>query len=289
MPIHPVAAATTIPRSDSESPQLTVVVPTFNEAGNVDELLRRLDAALSPAITAEVIFVDDSTDETPDVIAAAVGAHRLPVRLIHRDRPTGGLGGAVVEGLRAARSPWAVVMDGDLQHPPSVVPTLLEAGRSSAGDVVVATRYIDGGSNDGLDGSYRRRVSTSTKALAAAVLGGPVGAMSDPLSGFFAVRVAALSLDEVNPIGYKILLELIVRSDLRRIAEVPFTFAARHSGESKSSLREGLRYLRHLVHLRRAQRIRTAAEHARPASTVHPLPSRAPSVTTAAIDTRIAA
>jgi dolichol-phosphate mannosyltransferase len=289
MTIHPgPAATTTIPRPDS-APHLTVVVPTFNEAGNVDELLRRLDAAVPAAITTEVIFVDDSTDETPDVITAAVGAHRLPVRLIHRDHPSGGLGGAVVEGLRAARSPWAVVMDGDLQHPPSVVPTLLETGRSSASDVVVATRYVDGGSNDGLDGSYRRHVSTTSKAVAAAVLGGPVGAMSDPLSGFFAVRVAALRLDEVNPIGYKILLELIVRSDLRRIAEVPFTFAARHSGESKSTLREGLRYLRHLVYLRRAQRARTAAEQARATATVLPLPHRTPSVTSSTSGTLTAA
>lgn len=251
-----------LPQSDQQPRrQLTVIVPTFNEAGNIDELLAQLAAALPAELAAEVIFVDDSTDDTPAVITAAADRSSLSVRLIHREQPSGGLGGAVVEGLRCARSPWAVVMDGDLQHPPALVPTLLATGWLSGSDLVIATRYAEGGSNSGLANGYRRHVSTHTKKLAAAVLGEPVGSLTDPLSGFFAVRIDALRLDAVNPIGYKILLELIVRSGLRRIDEVPFTFGARHSGESKSTLREGCRYLRHLVALRRAQRGRSALTH----------------------------
>jgi rhamnosyl/mannosyltransferase len=232
--------------------ELSVVIPTFNEAGNIDELLSQLSAALRGR-AAEIIFVDDSTDDTPAVITAAAARFAFPVELIHRDTPAGGLGGAVVAGLRVARAPWAVVMDADLQHPPSLVPTLLETGLSSGSDVVVATRYRDGGSNDGLASAYRRHVSTASKRLAAAVLGGPIAGISDPLSGFFAVRTAALRLDAVNPIGYKVLLELIMRSGLMRIEEVPYRFGVRHAGESKSTLREGLRYLRHLLVLRDAQ------------------------------------
>jgi glycosyltransferase involved in cell wall biosynthesis len=253
-------AVTPLPGSDAQPHRyLTVVVPTFNEAGNIDELLRQLSAALPTELATEVIFVDDSTDDTPEIIKAATDRYPLAVRLIHRERPTGGLGGAVVEGLRAGRSPWAVVMDGDLQHPASLVPTLLARGLSTDSDVVVATRYANGGSSDGLSNAYRRQVSRSTKALAAVVLGEPVGSMSDPLSGFFAVRIDALRLDAVNPIGYKILLELVVRSGLRRIEEVPFTFGPRHSGESKSTLREGMRYLSHLAALRAAQRATRSA------------------------------
>lgn len=262
-PARPGAAAP-VPGS-AGVPALSVVVPTFNEAGNIGELLARLGAAIPTGLTAEVIFVDDSTDETPDVIRAA--ASRLPVRLIHRSAPSGGLGGAVVEGLRLARAPYAVVMDGDLQHPPAVVPALLAEAVATDADVVVATRYADGGNGAGLGSVYRHAVSRGSKALAAAVLGGPVARMSDPLSGFFAVRTAALDLDAVDPIGYKILLELVVRSDLRTIAEVPFEFGERHSGESKSTLREGLRFLRHLTVLRAGRR-----RAVRP----RPLPFRAP-------------
>ena len=240
--------------TDAHSVALSVIVPTFNEADNVEELLRRLDAALPTTLPAEVIFVDDSTDHTPAAITEAAARVALPVRLIHREKATGGLGGAVVEGLRATRAPWAVVMDADLQHPPSLVPSLYETGLRSGSDAVVATRYGDGGRSDGLESAYRRHVSTTAKRLAGVVLGGPIRTLSDPLSGFFAVRTAALRLDTATPIGYKVLLELIMRSRLTRIAEVPYRFGTRHAGTSKSTLREGMRYLRHLLVLRAAQR-----------------------------------
>jgi rhamnosyl/mannosyltransferase len=233
------------------TPTVSVVIPTFNEAGNVDELMRRLAEALPAG--AEVVVVDDSTDDTADRARAAAPALPFTLTVIHRDAPAGGLGGAVVAGLRAARADWAVVMDGDLQHPPAVVAELLAAAPGH--DVVVATRYADGGDGSGLGSPYRHAVSRGSKVLAARLLGGAVARMSDPLSGFFAVRRAALDLDAVDPIGYKILLELVVRSGLERIAEVPFTFGVRHAEESKSTAREGMRFLRHLTTLRRAQRV----------------------------------
>ncbi|MBA3907275.1 MAG: glycosyltransferase, partial [Pseudonocardiales bacterium] len=145
-------------------------------------------------------------------------------------------------------------MDADLQHPPHVVPELL--ARTEGADVldlVVATRYAPGGNGDGLGSSYRHAVSRGSKRFATSLLGGPVAQMSDPLSGFFAVRLAALDLDRVDPVGYKILLELVVRCELTRLAEVPFTFAPRHAGTSKSTLREGMRFLRHVAKLRTAR------------------------------------
>ncbi len=199
----------TTPRTTT--PTVSVVIPTRNEAGNVDELLRRLAEALPAG--AEVVLVDDSTDDTADRARAAAPAVPFTLTVIHRDAPTGGLGGAVVAGLRAARADWAVVMDGDLQHPPAVVAELLAAAPGH--DVVVATRYADDGDGSGLGSPYRHAVSRGSKALAARLLGGAVARMSDPLSGFFAVRRAALDLDAVDPIGYKILLELVVRSGPR--------------------------------------------------------------------------
>ncbi|MYZ37563.1 MULTISPECIES: glycosyltransferase, partial [unclassified Streptomyces] len=136
----------------AEPGAVTVIIPTFNESENVRELLRQLTDAVPARLPCEVIFVDDSTDGTPEVIASAAQDCPFPVEVIHRQTPEGGLGGAVVEGLRAAGSDWIVVMDADLQHPPALVPDLVAAGERERADLVVASRYISGGSRAGLAG-----------------------------------------------------------------------------------------------------------------------------------------
>jgi dolichol-phosphate mannosyltransferase len=231
-------------------PQITVIVPTYNEAGNVAELASRLAAAIRPDVPFEVVFVDDSTDDTPQVIEAVAREHGLPLSVLHREEPVGGLGGAVVEGLRMARADWVVVIDGDLQHPPELVPSLVVEGRRAAADLVVATRYADGGSGDGLANGYRKLVSRSSTIFTRLVFPRSLKPVSDPMSGFFAVRRSCLDVDELRPIGFKIMLELIVRSRPGRIVEVPYEFRERFAGESKSSLRQGVHFLRHLAALR---------------------------------------
>ncbi len=120
--------------------QITVIVPTYNESSNVEELTRRLERTLAD-LDAEVIFVDDSTDDTPAVVRKVAANSSIPVRLIHREVATGGLGGAVVEGIQAASSERCVVMDGDLQHPPETILTMLDTAATTNADVVVASRY----------------------------------------------------------------------------------------------------------------------------------------------------
>lgn len=231
-------------------PQLTVIVPTYNEADNVAELSRRITAAIEPGIPFEVVFVDDSTDETPQVIEAVAREQGAPLTVLHRENPVGGLSTAVVEGLRVARGDWIVVIDGDLQHPPEVVPRLVEEGRRSEADLVVATRYAAGGSGGGLANLYRKLVSRWSTALTRLVFPRSLKPVSDPMSGFFAVRRSCLDIDALRPVGFKIMLELIVRNRPRRIVEVPYEFRARFAGESKSSLRQGIHFLRHLAALR---------------------------------------
>ncbi|WP_242424045.1 glycosyltransferase [Frankia sp. EI5c] len=150
------AERATAPTAPGEPPALSVIVPTRNEALNIAPLLRRLEAALD-GLTCEVIFVDDSDDETPAVIAAVGETSRISVRLLHRGplERVGGLGGAVREGIRMCASAHAVVMDGDLQHPPERVPALLATAREQAADVVIGSRYIQGGSAHGLAGRAR--------------------------------------------------------------------------------------------------------------------------------------
>ena len=140
--------------------QLTILVPTRNEAENVQPLLGRLSATVEP--DSAVLFVDDSDDETPHVIRAARerGFGSLDIGLLHRSgvQRSGGLGGAVLAGLEQTSTPWVCVMDGDLQHPPEVVPRLLKTAHVEHADLVVASRYVRGGRNEGL-GAVRTAVS----------------------------------------------------------------------------------------------------------------------------------
>ncbi|WP_330338113.1 glycosyltransferase family 2 protein [Streptomyces sp. NBC_00557] len=231
---------------------VTIVVPTFNESANIRQLLHRITESVPARLPCEVLFVDDSTDDTPEVIRAAARDCPFPVAVLHREEPVGGLGGAVVEGLRAATAEWIVVMDGDCQHPPSLVPELVATGERTNAGLVVASRYIEGGSRAGLAGGYRVAVSRGATWLAKALFPRTLRGISDPMSGFFAIRRRAVTAEVLKPLGYKILLELAVRGRPRRVAEVPFVFEERFAGESKSTAREGLRFLRHLTGLRTA-------------------------------------
>ncbi|MDQ1122954.1 glycosyltransferase [Microbacterium trichothecenolyticum] len=228
--------------------QLSVIVPTFNEGPNVAELVRRTAQALVGR-EVEVIFVDDSTDDTPDIIRAVAATATIPVRLIHRDDPVGGLGGAVVEGIRAAASEYCVVMDGDLQHPPEVIADLLARVEEGDADVVVASRYIAGGTSDGLANAVRTTVSRASTLLTKAMFPKKLHNCSDPMTGFFLIDRRALEVDELRPRGFKILLEILARKQMR-VAEVPFSFAPRFAGESKASFSQGMRFLTQLTMLR---------------------------------------
>ena len=241
-----------LPPDTQPAPELAVLVPTRNEAANIEELLRRASAAVA-GIPAEIVFVDDSDDDTPVVIGALAkrqgGGCR--VSLIHRQGPqrTGGLGGAVVAGLRAVSAPWACVLDADLQHPPEVIPDLLAAAEQDRADLVIASRYCGQGRADGL-GPVRARISTACGSAAKLLFPLRLSGVTDPMSGFFLVRRSAVDLDALRPRGFKILLELLVRTPGLRTTEVGYAFASRSAGESKGSLREGLTYARSLGVLR---------------------------------------
>ena len=231
---------------------MSLIVPTRNEAGNVSELLVRL-GRLPAGVLGEVIFVDDSDDDTPAAIAYLAGSVDFPVAVVHREPGlrTGGLSGAVVEGFRRAGGQWLAVMDADLQHPPEVLADLVTTGESAGADIVCATRNVSGGGRDGL-GAARDVISRSFAAFARRAFPRRLRGVSDPMSGFFLVRRSAVDPEALNPTGFKILLEILVRTPRLRRAEVGYEFAARHAGDSKASLRQGVTYLRHLARLRLA-------------------------------------
>ena len=226
------------------------MVPTRNEAGNVGPLIRLVDAALV-GLTIEVVFVDDSEDGTAERIAAIGDRASRRIRIIHRsrDQRTGGLAGAVVAGMRSARGQWVCVMDADLQHPPRTIRRLLARAREGRNDLVVASRFCEGGTV-GAFGPTRRALSRASSTTARALFPRRLSGVLDPMSGFFLVRRAALDLDALRPRGFKILLEILGRTPGLRVAEVPFTFGDRHAGETKASLRQGAQFLAQLAELR---------------------------------------
>lgn len=234
----------------SEHAALTIVVPTRNEADNVERLIAEV-SKLKDRIDLEVVFADDSDDDTVERIEAVAESAVIPVRYIHRDglERGSGLGGAVVEAASVADSDWVCVMDGDLQHPPGAVRDLFEERERQDADLVVGTRYRDGGSAGGL-GPFRLLVSKASGLVARTLFPRSVGRVSDPMSGFFLTRRRLLTADGFRPRGFKILLELLVQPGPLRVAEVPYSFQDRADGESNADANEGLRFVRQLWNLR---------------------------------------
>ena len=229
------------------TPELSLIIPTFNEQDSIYPLLAELGDAIA-GIDWEALFVDDSVDGTCAVIAGRAAVDPR-VRLLHRRENIGGLAGAVVEGLGAARGTYLCVMDADLQHPPAQIPRLLARARLDRSDVVIASRYIPGGSTGGLDGPLRKFYSHGLKRLSQSVFPRRLAGVTDPLGGYFLLHRAVVQGAALRPIGYKILLEILVRCPWRSSSEVPYHFQPRRHGASKADLRQGLRFLHHLVTL----------------------------------------
>jgi dolichol-phosphate mannosyltransferase len=218
---------------------LSVVVPTYNERENIPVLLDRLASALDREY--EVLVVDDdSPDETWRVAEQCAESH--PVRAIHRtDRQ--GLATAVLDGIDAAGGDIVVVMDADLQHPPERVPALVAAVEDGA-DIAVGSRFVEGGSV-GDFGQVRYLVSKGADLLARTLFPAVRG-IGDIQSGFFALRPAVVADADLQPTGYKILLEILVCCSYETVVEVGYEFGERNAGESKLGLDTVVDYLRHL-------------------------------------------
>ena len=213
-----------------DAPQLSVVVPTFNERDNVTTLFRRLETALA-GIAWEVVFVDDnSPDGTWDVVRG-LARQDSRVRCIRRIGRRG-LSGACIEGILACSAPYAAVIDADLQHDETQLPKMLGLLQGGEADLVVGSRYIEGGSADSFD---RQRAGASQLAteVAKRVLRVKI---KDPMSGFFMIRRDRFEqlAPQLSTQGFKILLDIVATAHGKlRTVEVPFTFGSRLHGESK--------------------------------------------------------
>ncbi len=218
------------PRQSADFPTLSVVVPTFNERDNVTRLYQKLQATLQ-GVAWEVIFVDDnSPDGTWDVVRG-LARQDSRVRCIRRIGRRG-LSGACIEGILASSAPFAAVMDADLQHDETQLPKMLSLLQSGEAELVVGSRYIEGGSADGFN---RRRAGAS--ALATGVAKRVLGvSIADPMSGFFMVRRDRFEelAPKLSTQGFKILLDVVATAHGKlKTIEIPYSFGARLHGESK--------------------------------------------------------
>src|ERR1700681_3967899 len=218
------------PPQATGNPRLSVIVPTFNERDNVTTLFRRLETALT-GVAWEAIFVDDnSPDGTSEVVRTLARADSR-VRCIRRIGRRG-LSGACIEGILASSAPCAAVIDADLQHDETQLPKMLALLQGEGADLVVGSRYVEGGNADSFD-KQRGGASALATEVAKRVLGVKI---ADPMSGFFMIRRDRFEqlAPQLSTQGFKILLDIVAtaRGELR-IKEIPFTFGSRLHGESK--------------------------------------------------------
>jgi dolichol-phosphate mannosyltransferase len=235
----PNAPRGTVP-APGAAPILSVVIPTFNEAANVAELVARLERALD-GIQWEAIIVDDNSPDGTSAVAKAVAAKNPRVRCLRR-LGRRGLAGACLEGILSSSAPYVAVIDGDLQHDEALLPRMLKRLTDDEADLVVGSRYIDGAVGDGLGGA-RTAYSHTATGLAQKLLG---TSLSDPMSGFFMARRECVEqvAGRLSPIGFKILLDLVLTSQGHmRVVEEHYKFRERHAGESKFDLRIGLEFI----------------------------------------------
>jgi len=217
-------------------PDLTMVVPTYNERDRLSELVAAVFAAADAAnLALELVVVDDNSPDGTGQLADDL-ATRYRMHVVHRAGKLG-LGTAVVAGFQVASADVVGVMDADFSHPPSLVPVLFAAFKSTGADVAVASRYIPGGSTP--DWPFSRRMLSRTACLLARGL----SPIRDAASGFFIIKRAIAQGTTIKAGGFKICLELIVRSGAKRLVELPYQFDDRELGQSKMSRREAAGYL----------------------------------------------
>ncbi|BAY76310.1 GtrA family protein [Nostoc linckia NIES-25] len=233
----------------SESIHLSLVIPTYKERDNIKRIVSILSEILDESIPGkyELIVVDDNSPDRTWEIAQSLTTEYPQLRVMRRQNERG-LSSAVIRGWQAATGSVLGVIDGDLQHPPEVLMELLRSVEQGA-DLAVASRHVEGGGVSSWSVA-RRFLSRGAQLLGLIILPGVLGRVSDPMSGYFMVRRSAIANAILNPVGYKILLEVIGRGKVNQVAEVGYVFAERKEGESKVTWKQYVDYIHHLVRLR---------------------------------------
>jgi dolichol-phosphate mannosyltransferase len=242
-----------MPEKDSsdENILVSIILPTFNEKNNIIPLIKRIRKAMqNENYNYEMLFVDDSNDNTPKVIQGFSQNYSY-IKFIAGDNA--GLSPAFIKGFNKSQGKHIVCMDTDLQHPPILIPKLIKELENGT-ELSVASRYIPGGSNEGLGklwsfyGLYRRTVSLSMSYLTK-ILFIPIRKTTDPMTGYFAFQKSLIQNIEIEPRGFKILVEILMRAKPKKVTEIPLKFKPRENEESKATIGQGLEFFKHLSRL----------------------------------------
>ena len=238
-----------MPARIATAPALALGVPTYNERDRLPELVRAIFTAYQSAgIAGELVIVDDNSPDGTGAVADEL-ARTFQIRVVHRAGKLG-LGTAVVEGFAAAEAQVVGVIDADLSHPPELVPRMFSVMQAEQADMVIGSRYIPGG------GTRNWEMSRVLMSKFACVLARGLTPVRDATSGFFLMHRDRARGVTISAGGFKICLELLIRSEPRLVVEVPYVFTGRTVGESKMNLTEATGYLRQLVDLHTLKRER---------------------------------
>lgn len=242
---------------------LSLVVPTYNEGKNIHNLVKILCRLLDEATHGdyELIIVDDNSPDGTWQIAQDLMPDYPKLRVMRRQHERG-LSTAVVRGWQVARGQVLGVIDGDLQHPPETLLQLLAAIAQGA-DMAVASRHVEGGGVSNWSAA-RRFLSRGAQLLGLVILPSVIGRVSDPMSGYFMVRRTAIADQTLDPMGYKILIEVLGRGNIDLVAEVGYVFQERQAGESKVTWKQYIEYIQHLLRLRFQKRAHLSQRSAFP-------------------------
>jgi len=231
--------------------QVSIIIPTYNESENIIQVLKSIGEHLPEDIAVEALVVDDNSPDgtgkiVEDYITDAHNEIGYTIEVIHR-KTKGGLSSAILDGIQLSTGEIVVIMDSDFSHPPKIIPQLVEEIKTSKCDIVIASRFIPGGAIDGWS-TKRKLISKTAKGIAKAGLGVNE---SDPMSGFFAFKRKILDGIKFDAIGYKMLLEILVKTKGAKVKEIPYTFTDRTRGSSKLDSSTMLEYVKSVWRLYR--------------------------------------
>jgi len=213
--------------------KVSIIIPTYNESENIIQVLKSIGEHIPKDIATEAIIVDDNSPDgtgkiVEDYITDAHNEIGYTIEVIHR-KTKSGLSSAILDGIQHSTGETVVIMDSDFSHPPKIIPQLIEEIKTSKCDIVIASRFVPGGAINGWS-TKRKLISKTAKGIAKAGLGVNE---SDPMSGFFAFKRKILDGIKFDAIGYKMLLEILVKTKGAKVKEIPYTFTDRTRGSSK--------------------------------------------------------
>ncbi|KCZ70791.1 glycosyl transferase [Candidatus Methanoperedens nitroreducens] len=224
---------------------ITIIIPTYNEKDNLPIVVDAIFSVFNDnLLQGDIVIVDDNSPDGTGEIADELSIKNNKIKVLHRRRKEG-LSSAIIQGFKYTGSNIIGVMDADLSHPPEMIPELIRPLLDGESEFVIASRYIR------KEKIEKWPLSRKMISRGATILARPLTDVSDPMSGFFFLKRTVIDGIELSPIGYKIMLEIIVKGRYINIKEIPFTFKNRYKGESKLNWKEHLNYVQHLIKLYR--------------------------------------